>query len=1104
LIFNHNYNRHRRRFLGTSFNIKRGFSLIELAASLAIFLLAGGAVTLAIGNAGINGGQIRLERAIRTELTALTNQVSNGPYGDLVTGIYTRPSACAIDERSSCITVNGRSYTVVWGSTLGKDALGTSNATPMTVTLTATVTLASAKTIAVSATAVEPTGNWSAGNYASVRVGVVNPAAYKGPVYLYSAKTGVATVISASSPLGDNSTVSLRYLTTSCGLCRIALSPTGSNLVGDYMIDQAASANHGYIIDSSNGVSDVAIVIRKSSKISLSLWARNTDGSTKAPPASTAGSICLNLSYMEGANSYTIPGCNTSSNPSQITFSTFVAASEITNGSFTSAIPSGVPLTFSSDGVALGSACADPNAAGIPTVVPSYANGSGTFASGIECTSWTWGYPKWLNTSSNQSSSSGTIFEGGSYTIPAGSTTADLSATWDQSYSSPAAGASSGDSLWVKARTKRSSSIVALSSASLASFDSSCAAGVHCASSANFSPYPTTGRFVTPLGNQFAVTYNSGSGAFQLAFADNDFVAGSPITVTLTSTTTSSSLYNAATRVAGDLISSGSTLISSCTVLPCAYNFWYGSTGVDSFVVTLTQGGVSSNYTLGLAPTTGSVWGIAASSIVSNVNQGSSKYFILSTYNFAGALVGGVPFTTSASTIGYTTTNTTASSVQSATSTCPALLVGQACMLLSALSSTPAGTYTVANSATGGLFSSSVAATINQVPGLLSITSATSAAQGGSNTINVLVRDGNSTPIAKAPVYLTSVYTGATSWTPGVKPSVVSCSTDAQGTCSLALTFESSAPAGTYTFTVASGSLTAASSFTVTQVSSQIQVSSQSITQGSSITVPITILDGAGAAYAGITPSISAISGLTITGLTASNGSGLVTANFAASSSIALGRQDLTITAGSFSSTLRLNVLAVATGISATTASIVQGSSAQVSFYALDTNGANAGNISLSSYGGGGLLLPAYMQANKNGLVKMVIAAPLSLPVGSYSFTIKNSNNTVIGSIPVSVTAGVSSIVAQQSAKINQTTSITLLLRDSSGNVVPNKSLTIKSTSIYLTIPNSVAGSLTTTSDAYGVATLSLSVAGNAKSAIYNISILVDGATILVPVAVVP
>ena len=38
----------------------------------------------------------------------------------------------------------------------------------------------------------------------------------------------------------------------------------------------------------------------------------------------------------------------------------------------------------------------------------------------------------------------------------------------------------------------------------------------------------------------------------------------------------------------------------------------------------------------------------------------------------------------------------------------------------------------------------------------------------------------------------------------------------------------------------------------------------------------------------------------------------------------------------------------------------------------------------------------------------------------------------------------------------------------------------------------------------HGQATLSLSVAGNAKSAIYNISILADGATILVPVAVVP
>ena len=1073
-----------------------------MAASLAIFLLAGGAVTLAIGNAGINGGQIRLERAVRIELNALSNQVANGPYADLVTGIYTRPSACANDERNSCITVNGHSYTVTWSSVLGKDSLGTSNATPITVTLTATVTLANGKVIAVNSTAIEPTGNWSAGSYASVRVGVVNPAAYKGPVYLYSAKTGVASVISASSPIGSNTSISLRYLAASCGLCRIALSPTGSNVVGDYMIDQAATANHGYIIDSTSGVSDVAIVIRRATKISLSLWARNTDGSTKAPGSNTAGSICLSLSYMEGANNYTVPGCNTSTNPSQIIFTTFTAASEITNGSFTSAIPSGVPLTFSTDSVALGAACADPNSYGIPAVTTSYATGSGNFATGLECTSYTWGYAKWLNTSSNQSSSSGTSFEGGTYTVPAGSTSADLSATWDGAYSAPAAGTTSGDALWVKARTKRSSSVVALSTSALATLDSSCAALVHCASTANFAPYTTTGRFVTPLANQFAVTYTSATGAFSLSFGDNDFVSSAPITLTLTTTTASSDLYSNSLRTT--LITSGSTLISSCTALPCAYNFWYGSTGVDSFVVTLTQGGVSTSYTLGLAPSTSNTWGIAASNIVASVNQGASKYFIVSTYNFAGALVGGVTFSTTASTIGYSTTSTTASSIVAATATCPALAIGQACVLLSALASTPAGTYTVSNSASGGLFSSSVAATINQVAGLLTISSASSAAQGGSNTISVLVNDGNSSPIANTPVYLTTVYSSSGSWTSGVKPSAVSCTTNASGVCSLTLTFEASAPAGTYNFTVASGSLSASSTFTVTQVSSQIQVSSQSITQGSSISVPIRILDGAGAGYAGVTPTVSSLTGLTVSGLVASDANGLVTATFAASSSLSKGRKDLTISAGGYSSTLRLNVLGVATSIASTSATVVQGSSVQLSFNALDTNASPVANISLTTTGGTGLLIPAYLQANSSGLIKMVIAAPLSLAIGSYSFSIKNSANTVIGTVPVTVTAGVSSIISEQSVKVGSTTSVDLLLRDSSGNVVPSKSISIKSNSTSLTLPSATLGILTTSSNAYGIATISLSATSTANPALYNLSVVVDGATILVPVAVVP
>lgn len=1076
---------------------RKAFSLIELAVSLVIFLIASAAITLAVGNAGIGAGEIRLERTIKYKLQSLTSQVAQADYSTLVDNTFTRPSACATNDSNSCITINDQSYEVTWSTAQGSDINNILSNAPSTITVTASVSLSqiinsdgSNKIISASSTAKAPSSNWAASDYSAIRINLSNPASFSGPLYLYSAKAGQNKVIAASNPIGSSKKVVIRFLTSQCGPCRISLASNGDNILDTNMLDQAASSTQGFLINGNKGLSDTNVVLRKSSKLTLNLWAHNTDGNYQTPGSDTAGSICLYLKYTQGAESYLIPGCNTSADPSRIIFNTYTVKSSnvsISSADFLSGIPTGVPLTFSTDGVDLGSSCLDPSTiAGTTFSTKIYQ--SGAYQSGYECTSWNWGYPKWLNTNSPNYSSSGKSFEGTTFTIPTSSSDYQVGVTWDGNSGNPASGAQSGDSLWSKIRTARAVK-TSLSVTQLQNSDTSCG-GYFCNSSVNFSPYPTSGRFATTMGSQFGIVYGAG-GAFSLSVTDNDFSASQPITVTLQSTTSSASLYNNSQKLATQILPSGSTLISGCTSLPCSTTLYYGGSGTDYFSIAISQGAVSKVFTIGLASSSSTFWGVVPSIFNISFKQGDSQYYILNGYNFQGTLTGGVTYSTTASSgnISATSTLQTTSTPTSATSTCPALVIGQACVVVTSASSSSSGNFTVTNQAGNGIFSSIVNVALLQKSSSLSIISASSGNQGDTISIVAELKDGANVAIPNTPIYLTSVSTNAQSWTPGVKPSLISCSTASNGRCTLTLSTETTAPSGTYTYYLSSGSLTTSGTFTLSKVISKLTFDplQPSVTQGSSKVVTITVQDGAGSAISGATVTVASKTGFTssISGVTDANGKTYLT--LGALSSARVGWNSFTVSSGTVSKSLKVKVSCLATSITSITPTATQGANSAQEFTALDANGDACPYAELSTTNTSGLSISKYLLADKDGKVTLNIYTALSQSVGTYLFSINNSISNQIAQVSTKVTPGVSYLSAQSILTRGSNQVVSFDLRDTSGNLIANLPYTVKSLNPELSIQGATNGVLSGTAAASGYINLTLYLPSSSKVGLYDL-----------------
>jgi hypothetical protein len=165
------------------------------------------------------------------------------------------------------------------------------------------------------------------------------------------------------------------------------------------------------------------------------------------------------------------------------------------------------------------------------------------------------------------------------------------------------------------------------------------------------------------------------------------------------------------------------------------------------------------------------------------------------------------------------------------------------------------------------------------------------------------------------------------------------CTTGSNGTCSVALTVESGAAAGSYSVTASSNGTTGSASLGVSAAPTTLVATPGSVVQGSSSTTTVYDYSGTGAALSGRTISYSSSkSGLSVTSAGATNSSGLGVANISATSAVAPGTYNVTATDGAASTTFQVTVAGAVASVGAASVTVSAGSYNTSTVTVLDAN----------------------------------------------------------------------------------------------------------------------------------------------------------------------
>ncbi|MFM7088390.1 MAG: type II secretion system protein, partial [Candidatus Paceibacterota bacterium] len=225
----HITNRVRTRSLRTSY--RKGFSLLELAAAIAVFGVLSGVVTLAIARAQISATEMRFERQVSGVMQSYVDQVASSSYQSIFTGDFARPAPCNYDYLSTCFSIWGRDVEVSWGTEPLADPLNKSNDGSLAVKIVASAEIKN-DILEIEKVVVAPNGAWL-GSDGVHRVDVSGE--YDGVLYLVN-QSG-STVSSGSIVNGSIFFRTSSSLCSSSNPCRVALTPEGSYLYNGYGID---------------------------------------------------------------------------------------------------------------------------------------------------------------------------------------------------------------------------------------------------------------------------------------------------------------------------------------------------------------------------------------------------------------------------------------------------------------------------------------------------------------------------------------------------------------------------------------------------------------------------------------------------------------------------------------------------------------------------------------------------------------------------------------------------------------------------------------------------------------------------------------------------
>lgn len=1029
---------------------RRGYSLLELAVALGVFLLLASVVSLAVAQAVSSQSNLRTQRAVSNALDAVLQDLSKTSYDSLLSNTFTPPDLCegeakgAGDSTHTCLRLGSQGYQVAYVLTVGEDFID----------VNAAVTLKNGDVVEQTRRVKSPYSGYQPGT-GVVRLTLTGEwQKLKGPVYLLrqDGSTGATGKPSSEGVVLLRAPVST---CTSAAPCSLSLAPDGSASTGGLGLVTPDSSDVGIVLNA-GGLLEASGRVFVTGKATVSLIAQSdTPGISGA--ATPAGSVCLWGTFMDGVQQRTVPLCNTGTDPGVIEVSTY--APDPRYPEVTRPIPTDSKITLAVDRK-------DGTCPYAPGMVGSTASG---WVQAAVCTSWTWGVPSRFG----QVGGPDSAFDSASITLVSGGDD-KYRAVWSGDLARPAAGYNS-EPVWAKPRQAAGCAFdgTCVSFGNTVPEDTECP-GKHCLSAANFLP-----ELTGPLSGEnkvATVAVGAGSTAFDLSAVDRD---EEPLRIVLKSAPGVGTLHlanSAGDLAAGTELGSGS---GSVTV-PLVYEPPVGGVSLTSFVVTLSDSRGSRDVEVGLYGTN-QTWKVEPKS--AKVRQGGTALLEARAVATDGSPRSGVSLSFELPS-GVSAASTTATTGTDG--------IARLEVQVGAVGAT---TYQVKVTAQDSGRSADLPLTVTQAGGELGVV-AIGAAQGGRGYVVASTKDLAGAALNGVAVNLAVLKDGVASSV--VYPEYTGCVTRGDGECEVALIVEKGAPAGEYQVVASSGDFSATATVTVTSAVASITAPAIEVFQGQSTTVSFTVLDGAGAPVGGSTLNVSAPKGdLQVepaSAITAADGTASI--KITAPAGTVAGSTELVAAAGGFSVRIPVEVLQSAAALQAgPEGTVAQGGETSIWVTVLDSQGSPMAGVTVlfSAPAGSGLEVSSRATSGADG---RATAGVVANPGDAGTHQITATSGAASTTVPVVVQPVLGSVSTQGGAGQTGSFPVTFVLTDLNGEPLAGKTAMVTSTNTTITVdtpqPSDAAGNLaatvTTASTPTGTYQLQVTVDGTSVPALLVVS----------------
>lgn len=1084
----------------------RGYTIIELAVSLGIFLMLATVITIAVARSLGAATSARVERASEAAMSNELTKMSSLPYDKLVAGTFTVPDPCPSTPSGirgeSCVKAGAATLRISYqfqdlSTTAGS---GSADCSPASngrrtsdtfgyVGLCADVQSVNGTTLAqgnlglrstTKVTAPSPvyrsdngvlrvklTGDWSNLSGSSLfLVKTATPGVQVASAQVLSDTVFLSVPAAASTPVSQTC--------TSTDPCMLALNPgarpTMSN--GVALFGSTAAGPGARLVASAGAITETTAEVIKTGRANLDLFAKNNSLTALNP---VPGSVCLWATFPDGDLKRTVPACNTD-DAGTVVLNTYDPNWDKANsGSTLYPFPPGVPIRVSADhpdGVCY-------RAPGMLGSVPGAAASGAApadWAPRAVCTSFTWGVPTGLETP---------------VTIPDNGGQAQRTVSWDSANSAvtvPAAGYPGAGEVWAKPRqapgcaTDATCRTVADVSLEPLECDS---VNQHCFSGGNREP-----AVAEPASRLFK---NDTVGASQPYHVVIDDPEGDTVTVKAGGRNLAGQL-DWSTSANGTYTSFGSSGNTLTVKAGGKVDLWFkytragGDTTLRTFDLVLSDnvaGGAPRTETIGLyyadAP-----WTVTAANVT--FAQGGTVAVSAAVNSTSGAPAAGQALTFSTASSGFSLTPSATATTNSS---------GVATVNLSG-ATVSAGTYQFTATTANGR-SSSFTVTVTPAAGSLTL-SATGGAQATEGTISATAKDRAGAAMKGVVITLSASAGTSTDPSDNVFPRYAGCVTDSAGACSVPLVIEGSAKAGSYTVRAGSGAYSTSRVVTVTQAPGELRTSPSDgavVAQGdSNVPTPLVLVDKSGDPLASADVTFTGVTGISLSpSVVRSKSDGTLSVNVSASASKSAGTYPVSGRVGSTTLPFNVKVKVSANSLSSSAVSLAQESNTVVTVTVADTTGnpAPAAMVRFATQVNG-LTIDSRAVTDATGTARVNLAAGADVRAGSYTITATVAD--IPTAIPVTVTATPKTISVKGALAQGETAQrLSVTVRDSAGDTIAAVPLTLS-----WSTPTLVASPASGKTDSDGFFDFTVNDTGPTRAGVYLLTSQAENLRVDIPV----